>query len=358
MMFFIYGLDDYRAKQKIKEVKKKFLAEVDASGFSIEELMGVDLTLDKFHGSSSSNSLFARRRLIITTNILFNKNKDLFGELLKYLNEHKQSDNIFIFYEPNLTKDKKDVLVLATASDDTKPLTKSQLALTDFWKQAANAQYFPLLNNQEVVLWMDSLAQQAGLELDYQAKQILTATLGSDLWALNSELTKLIHYKLGSSDASPYVKTTEDKKAMEDKVGDSNIINAETVLAMLGTKSEENIFALTDAISNKNKQQAVRLLEEQLQEGVSEVYLLTMLIRQVKILLAIRASLDNGKSAHDIGTKMKLHPYVLQKGINQARNFNLAYLKSLLTALVRLDYSYKSGRLPATLMLSLIVAKI
>jgi DNA polymerase-3 subunit delta len=338
MMFFIYGLDDYRAKQKIKEVKKKFLTEVDASGFSIEELSGVDLTLDKFHATSSSDSLFARRRLIITTNILFNKNKDLFGELLKYLNEHKQSDNIFIFYEPNLTKDKKDVLVLATASDDTKTLTKPQLSLVDFWKQAANAQYFPLLNNQEVALWMDSLVRQAGLELDYQAKQILTATLGSDLWALNSELAKLIHYKLA--------------------LGDSNIINAETVLAMLGTKNEENIFALTDAISNKNKQQAVKLLEEQLQEGVSEVYLLTMLTRQVKILLAIRASLDNGKSAHDIGTKMKLHPYVLQKGINQARNFNLAYLKSFLTALVRLDYSYKSGRLPATLMLSLIVAKI
>jgi len=338
MILFLYGLDDYRAKQKIKEVKKKFLLEVDASGASIEDLRGEDLTVDKFHNISSSNSLFARRRLIITTNLLFNKNKDIAVEFLKYLKEHAQSDNIFIFYEPNLTKDKKEVLVLATSDDNTKALTKAQSALVDFWKQSTSAQYFPLLNSQEVTAWMDKVARLAGLELDYRAKQILTATLGSDLWALNNELAKLIHYKLA--------------------LNDNKVIDAETVLAMLGTKSEENIFALTDAISNKNKQQAVKLLEDQLQEGVSEVYLLTMLTRQVKILLAIRASLDNGKSAHEIGTKMKLHPYVLQKGINQARNFNLLYLKSLLTALVRLDYSYKSGRLPASLMLSLIVAKI
>jgi DNA polymerase-3 subunit delta len=344
----MYGLDDYRAKQKIKEVKKKFLQEVDLSDSSTEELRGEDLTLDKFHAVSSSNSLFARRRLIITTNVLFSKSKNLADDLLKYLKEHQESDNIFIFYEPNLTRDKKDVLVMALADDDTKPLTKAQAALVDWWKQEATSQYFPLLNNQEVAVWMDGVVKPAGLELDYRAKQILTATVGSDLWALTNELAKLIHYQQASSSA----KATEDKQC-EDK-----IINAEAVLAMLGTKSEENIFALTDALSNKNKQLAVKLLADQLQEGASEAYLLTMLTRQVKILLTIRASLDSGCSARDIGAKVKLHPYVLQKGINQARNFNLPYLKSLLTALVRLDYSYKSGRLPASLMLSLIAAKI
>lgn len=338
MILFLYGLDDYRAKQKIKEVKKKFLQEVDASGASIEELRGEDLTLDKFHAVSASNSLFARRRLIIISNLLFNKNKDIFGEFLKYLNEHSQSDNIFIFYEPNLTKNKKDQLALALADGDDKALTKAQSALVDFWKQSAGSQYFPLLNNQEVAGWMDEAARQADLTIDYQAKQILTAAIGSDLWALNNEMAKLINYQRAQ--------------------GEAKIINAEAVLAMLGTKSEENIFALTDAISNKNKQLAVKLLEDQLREGVSEAYLLNMLTRQVKILLTIRASLDSGLNARDIGAKTKLHPYVLQKGINQARNFNLAYLKSLLTALVRLDYSYKSGRLPASLMLSLIVAKI
>ncbi len=338
MIFFLYGLDDYRAKQKIKEVKKKFLQEVDTSGSSIEELRGEDLTLDKFHAVSSSTSLFARRRLIITTNLLLNKNKNLFEEFLKYLKEHQASDNIFIFYEPNLTRDKKENPTLVLGENNIKPLTKTQTMLVNFWKQLANAQYFPLLNNQEISLWMDEVARQAGLSLNYQAKQILTATLGSDLWALNNELTKLIHYKQA--------------------LGDDKVIGAEAILAMLGAKSEENIFALTDAISNKNKQVAVKLLEEQLQEGVSEVYLLTMLTRQIKILLTIRALLDGGKSVRDISATTKLHPYVLQKGINQARNFNLPYLKSLLTALVRLDYSYKSGRLPAPLTLSLIVAKI
>jgi DNA polymerase-3 subunit delta len=337
-MLFLYGLDDYRAKQKIKEVKKKFLQEVDLSDSSTEELRGEDLTLDKFHAVSSSHSLFARRRLIIITNVLLNKNKAFIGELMPYLREHKDSDNIFIFYESSLTRDKKDVLVLALADDSTKPLTKDQTALVDWWKQEATGQYFPLLNNQEVAVWMDGVVKPAGLELDYRAKQILTATLGSDLWALTNELAKLINYQ---------------KAKGEDKV-----IDAEAVLAMLGTKSEENIFALTDALSNKNKQLAVKLLADQLQEGASEAYLLTMLTRQVKILLTIRAALDSGCSARDIGTKVKLHPYVLQKGINQARNFNLPYLKSLLTALVRLDYSYKSGRLPASLMLSLIAAKI
>jgi len=339
MIFFIYGPDDFRAKEKIRELKDKFLREVDQSGSSLIELSGDDLNLEKFHELVSANSLFARRRFLLMEKTLLNKNKDFLSAITTYLTDNaKSQENILLFYEPQITMDKKNEAQLVVG-ENTKPLNKSQKNWFDFLLTTAHAQYFAPLNGQELATWLKERLSKVGFSIDYKATQMLSSMLGGDLWALNNELNKLVHYQ----------------SALEP---DNKIIKAETVLAMVQGQSEEKIFALTDAIGNKNKALALALLEDQLRQGQNDVYLMTMLGRQVKILLAVRSALDNGFDAKKIAQAMKLHPYVLQKSINQARNFNSASLKALLTALVRMDYNYKTGKLPTPLMMDLLLAKI
>ena len=339
MIFFLYGPDDYRAKEKIRELKRKFLREVDSSGASLVELAGEDLKMEKFHETVSANSLFARRRLLIIEKILLNKDKEFLSSLAAYLSDKVGAqDNILIFYEPSIILDKSNEPQLAVG-DNPKALNKDQKNLFKFLTTTPYAQYFNALNNQEVALWLKAKLAAAGFEADYRATQILSSMLGNDLWSLNNEADKLISYQ---SSAEPANK----------------IISVDTVLRLVQNQSEEKIFALTDAISNKNKALALKLLEEQLRQGANEVYLLTMLARQIKILLAVRAALDSGLDSRAIGQSMKIHPYVLQKSLSQARNFNLSGLKTILSAIVKLDYNYKSGKLPAPLMLTLLLAKI
>jgi len=339
MLIFLYGPDDFRAKEKIKELRERFFREVDADNVSWAEVDGADLTLEKLHQAAAASSLFARRRLLLVSGIFANKDKVFLAELKNYLaNAAGVNDNIIIFYEPIVFLDKNNEPRLANA-DNGKPLNKTQAELLFWLKDTPYAQYFKILNNQEIASWIKERLATVGLTMGYRAAQILVARLGSDLWLLSNELNKLISYQ-----AAHYGQLTE--------------IQAKTVEEMVQNMAEEKIFALTDALSNKNRALAVKLLEEQLRQGVNEIYLLTMLTRQIKILLSVRSGLDNGLDARAIGQSLKLHPYVLQKSLTQARNFTTAALKIALNALLKLDYNYKTGKLPAPLMMSLLLARL
>jgi len=107
---------------------------------------------------------------------------------------------------------------------------------------------------------------------------------------------------------------------------------------------DENIFGLTDALSTKNIKLAVRLLEEQYGAGLEEEYILTMLIRQFKILLQIKSALENNLPPSSIATELKIHPYAAKKGISQVSNFNIPTLTSCLNNLIKIDWKNKTGQ--------------
>lgn len=339
MIFFLYGPDDFRAKEKIREIKDKFLRELDQNQTSCAELSGEHLTLAKFHEAASINSLFARRRLIVVDNVLMNKDKEFLVTLLDYLkNKTVIQDNILVFYDPLVVLDKQ-LRPQILGTDKNKALNKAQQELFVFLQTGQHASYFKALDGVAAVAWVKSRISAAGLDWEHKALQALMGLTGNDLWLLRNEVDKLIHYQLAV-------------------FGDKSVITQQTVMTLVANQLEETIFSLTDALSNKNKSLAVRLLEEQFQQGVNEVYLSTMLLRQVKLLLLVRSALDSGLDIKKIGLLVKAHPYVLQKSLNQARNFNAASLRGLFNALIKLDYNYKSGKLPAPLMATLLLASI
>ncbi|MFH1413007.1 MAG: DNA polymerase III subunit delta [bacterium] len=338
MIIFLYGPDSFQAQKKLTELKNKFLKEVDSNSTSLSVIDGSDINLGRLNDLLASNSLFVSKRLIIIKNI-FKNNKDFLIELLDYLKKIKETDNIIIFYDDSLIikkqKNKTEVHV------DDKKLAKNQQDLFNYLQKQKYTQYFGLLDNNEINVWIKQKLVQENVKINYQASQLLVGLLGNDLWMINSELDKLVHYKRA---------LMPDQKDVEISLND--------VEEMVKGQIDQGIFALTDAIGNKNKALAVKLFSDQIKIGAADYYLITMLIRQFRILLQIRQGLDSGWTSRKIGSYLKVHPYVLQKGINQAGNFNLISLKNIFHALVRLDFNYKTGRLNAETMVDLLIAKI
>ncbi|MBP9802671.1 hypothetical protein KBC40_03750, partial [Patescibacteria group bacterium] len=92
MIFFFYGEDSFRAKNKIDAIKDKFKASVDKSGISLINLDGEILTLDDFLKNTESQGFFTSKKLIIIKNIFDNKNlKILEKPLIEYLAKQKDS---------------------------------------------------------------------------------------------------------------------------------------------------------------------------------------------------------------------------------------------------------------------------
>lgn len=330
MIIFLYGEDTYRSRKKLIELKEKFIKEVDPAGTSLVAADGGSIDLEEFNELVFPPSLFARKRMVVIENIFLSKKQDIFKNIVELLKNKKKMDNILIFWDSLGSEEK---------------LSKEKNDLLNFLKKADYIGRFKALTNKETAEWIKSEVRDRAGSITLSAANLLSTFLGNDLWAVSNEIDKLINYKKGQKLNLP-----DDKKNIN--------IDVEDVEKLVRSGFDENIFALADAFSLKNKQAALKLLEEQIEAGVNEVYLLSMIIRQFKILFQIREGLDANHSARKITSLLKLHPYIIQKGVSQAKNFSLERLREILNKLIKIDFLVKKGLSTVRKELEIIIAKL
>ncbi len=327
MIIFIYGKDSFRSQQKIRELKNKFIKEVDCHGSSIKNIKGEIASLEEINRAVGASSLFSKKRLIIIENISENKSKNIFKKLRDYLEQkEKVRDNVLIFVDKH---------------------SGAKMGKNVLWQYLLKQQFvqnFAPLNAKDAAIWAIKLAKKNSGKLDYSLALKLTAMFGSDLWRINNELKKVINYKSGL-------------KAGQVRNNDI-ILDEQDFVKMSQSKINENIFALTDAIGNKNRELAMFLLEKEIEAGAAETYLMHMIVRQFRILLQIRQGLNSGLSQKEIVAILKLHPYVVQKSLKQAGSFSLDFLRNIFLKLIELDKNLKIGQAEFKVSLGLLIAKL
>lgn len=327
MIIFLYGADTFRSRRKLQELKNKFIKEVDENSGSLEMVDGQNATLKEIGEKINTGSLFVKKRLIIIENIFKNKKDKIGAELTDYLqklNKEKEndSDNILIFWDEEISTAPRGLKA------DLKKL------FTYLSKQKYIQEFIPLTNGQ-ILSFIKQEANSYQKDIDAQAASLLITLTGGDLWLISSEIKKLAY-------------RNSDKK----------IIETADINEMVPGLYSDDIFALTDALSAKNKSLSTQLLEEQYAAGLGDEYIIVMLIRQFKILLQIRSALDNNLSPNEITSQLKLHPYVIKKGLSQARNFQAVNLKNYLNILIHLDFCNKNGLSNIKSELTMLIAKL
>ena len=85
-----------------------------------------------------------------------------------------------------------------------------------------------------------------------------------------------------------------------------------------------------------------------------------MLLRQVRILLGVRSMLDDNPRSgkQEVASQLKLHPFVAQKALAQAKQFELDVLKNTYDLLFELDSGSKTGKIDAEMAVDLVVARM
>ncbi|MFA5162924.1 MAG: DNA polymerase III subunit delta [Patescibacteria group bacterium] len=326
MIIFIYGADTFRSRRKLQELKDKFVKELDPGSSSLSSLAGPNMNLGNLNEAIATGSLFVKKRMVVIENVFSHKKKEIFKELLEYFKrlsvaQAQDEQTIIIFYDQELnTKDK--------------PLPAAAKAFFVWLNQQKYVQEFKALNNEQLSQFVKNEFKLYGKKIGSRALEHLIALTGPDLWRLHQEINKLSHYQEGSE------------------------IKPEDIAKLVSNGYEENIFALTDAFSAKNKKLALALLEEQYLAGSSPEYLLNMLYRQFKILLQIKDALSKNLNQEKISQELKIHPYVVKKAIGTVKNFSLAELKNYLDRLLLIDYLNKSGQGDIKTEINLIIAEL
>ncbi len=347
MIIFLYGENTFLSRQKLKNLKDKFIRDIDPSGQSLSVIDGASSSLLEINEQISPNSLFAKKRMIVIENIFLNKSSEIFEQLINLFKKRKKDDNIIIFWDSSIkTKKqgmKKNVLTLDNKGGEKNILLKPK-KFYDFLAKQKYVQEFRDLSNNDLSNWIKKEIENRGGQINLQAINLLISLVGNDLWQINNEIEKLINYKLG-----------QEPKLVSG--GKPIIIDIQDIEQLIRGNFDQNIFALTDAISARNKAQTINLLEKEFASGINDVYLLTMITRQFKILLQIRQALDSGFTSRKIISILKLHPFIVQKGINQVRNFNLEQLKNIISQLVEADKDLKTGKIDIRTVLNLLLAQ-
>jgi len=316
MIIFLYGEDTYRTRQKIREIIERY-KKVHKSGLNLKYLdfskkESGDVSFLNFQDEIRQTSMFQEKKLIIITNSFLDAGfKEVFLEQKK---DFEKSKDIVVFYEDGKV-DKRD-------------------SLYKFLKKSAKCQEFELLGGLKLRNWIKKEFEEYKAEIEAGALEKLIEYVGNDLWSLSNEIKKLVNFKAGSQ------------------------IKIQDIELLIRSKIETDIFKTIDAIAQKNKKKALKLLHKHLAKGDSPLYLLSMINYQFRNLLIIKDLIERQKPYNIIIKKSGLHPFVAKKNYFQSQQFTFLKLKKIYQRIFQVDLDIKTGRIEPETALDLLITEI
>ncbi len=322
MIFFLYGQDSFRAKEKREQIIEKYTKEVDPSGTSLIMVDASSINARDLSEKAGTSSLFAKKRLVAITNLSQNKKEDVLKEAFRLIARQQaakeQDGDIFIFQDE-------------ISEENIKKLKASAKAVFQELAKEKYAQEFKLLQGRNLLDWISGRFQAHGMKAENKALKRLADGGAGDLWKLSTQINQIANYCRGKDE----VKEEDAKEFLEKSF-------------------EADIFALTDAIGRKDRRAAIRLLEDQLQAGLAEEYILAMIAKHFENLAKVKIARSKGADPSRLG----LHPFVMKKCLVQAEAFSTRQIKDALKKMADIERRSKSGTGQAKAELSLFIADL
>jgi len=192
--------------------------------------------------------------------------------------------------------------------------------MTDHFSGDANWVEFPLPTYREMPDWIMKEAEKQGGVFHPRAAVELSRLVGNNLFQARQEIEKAIFY-----------------------IGDDKQVGADVVRLLCASTKEESVFALVDAVGLRNGKLALKLLHE-LSAEMPIQRILSMLARQIRLLIITKEALTEGGGEKEVIAACKLrHVFIAKKLINQARHFSIEALEDIYRTFDRMDEDSKVG---------------
>jgi len=303
LIYLIFGPDTYRSKKRLSEFCQKHSTD---QGW--EKINGAKISWSELQRILITPGFFEQKKLIEIDNLFLSGKPEVYQKVLKNL-KNLSAETILIFYESaELPKSIQNRLPAQTKIEQFLPLTG------------------PSLYN-----WIRKEISSEGGRIEPAAVQRLVLFCGSDLWRVKNEIDKLVCFRAG------------------------RLISVANVELLVISPVSTTIFNLIDAIGEKKLSLGLQQLKKLLDQGENELYIFSMIIYQFRNLIQIKELIDQRLSLIQIQKKTGIHPYVIRKTLNQARNFSLPDLRRIYHRLLEAETSLKTGRNEPEVVLDLLV---
>lgn len=308
MLFFLHGEDNFRSKEKLIKLRNAFLEKNPSSGVVFFDFSEKIDSLHELLESFVSGDLFSAKKMIVIENLLTTLSAD-YQKIV--LNKLTALDNI--------TNNSDLVIVLR---EDGKP--KKNLSLYKYLEKNSKKQEFNLLDFRGLEAWAVEYINLNYPKISFSksALSLLISFIGSDLFLLKNELEKISNFK------------------------NEGEVSEKEIDLLVNSRIQSSIFQAIESLLNNNKKTALLLLHEQIEKGEDPFYILSMYVYQVRSLLKISSSLQNGAlDPNIISRDTGIHPYVVRKLIAQTRLAGISKIRSIFQKLQRIDLEAKTGKI-------------
>jgi DNA polymerase-3 subunit delta len=330
LFYILYGKDDFSLQQALEGVKNE-LGDKEMLDVNTSVLDGQQLRLSQLIDACSAIPFLCPCRLVIVKGLLGRFETRSGSERRSARSKEKNSAALEEWAGlPEYIKRMPPSTVLVLIDGEVRAgnrLLKSLVPL-------AKVKGFPLLNDRDLGDWVQGKIKEGGGNISPAALKLLLGLVGADLWVMSSEIDKLLAY------------------------GSGQVITEDNVKQLTSYAREANIFALVDAILEGRTSHAQQLLHRLLRDGASPAYILTMITRQLRLIVMAK---DLGRKISRTGisdSQVPISDFSLDKAVRQAKAFTLDRIKKAYNKLLETDVSIKTGKYDGDLALDLLVVEL
>ncbi len=330
MFYLLYGADEFSRQEALAQMKHK-LGDPTTASLNTTLLDGRSLTLADLQAACDTVPFLADKRLVIVEGLAARWERRQPGEGVEpkpFAKSDRELEEALQGYLGQLPDSTRLVFVDDEVSASN-PLLRLAKAHSGYVKE------FPPRRGRELHAWIAERVKQKGGRITNEAVAALAVFVGENLRLLDQEIEKLLTYS-----------------------GPGRDVQKADVEALVPYAREARIFDLVDAIGQRQRETALRLLHQMLDEGTAPAYLMVMFARQFRMLLQGRELLDGGAGKEAIVAALKLHPFVADKVLLQGRNFTMEHLERIYRRLLDADVAMKTGRAEETVALDLLVVEL
>jgi DNA polymerase-3 subunit delta len=342
VFYILHGDDEFSLGEKLAELRNSLAGDDPAMAeLNTTILDGNRTTLGEIRHACDSIPFMAAHRLVIVRGLLGHLVSGRGGKGQKTSRDNVPSESVssakrallkdLAAYLPALPASTHLIFVENQALKDAHPILK--VAQTQ-GRQLATIEVRRLPRQESLSSWIQQRVAGKGGSFDRAASELLAALVGRDLRLLDQEIDKLLLY------------------------ADGRQVTVEDVRALVSLARQADIFDLVDFVGRRETDLAMRVLHRMLEEGAEPLYLLAMLARQVRILIQVSELYPQQMSPHQIARRIKQHPFAVEKGLKQSRNFSPAQLAAAHQCLVETDWKIKTGQLEPVLALDMLVVSL
>lgn len=316
MIFVIYGEESFLMEQKLQVLKKEYNCSEEMMNLSIYR--GDEDSMESVYEDLITPPFFTDKKMIVLKNLYFLTTKKL-----------KKDNSEIEYFEKCLDNDSKEVIFViyhvGKDFDERKKIVK---------RLRKEAKFFEIdkVNHYKLSDSTRQAVKRRNAVIDDDALELLLSRLGDSLNNVVMEVEKLCLY---------------DKH-----------ITYETVDKLVSKPLDENVFALTSAILQRNRQKMFSIYKDLMILNEEPIKLIVLIAGQMRLIYQVKLLDRKGYTDKEIGKILGVNPYRLKYLRQEGKDFDLNELLKCLDALSRLDVEIKTGKIDKKMGLELFMIRI